>query len=31
LLVWNKKTVAVAAADSVNPQAWRAEFEMAFE
>ena len=30
MLVWNKKTVAVAAANSVDPQAWRAEFEAAF-
>jgi SRSO17 transposase len=30
LLVWNKKTVAVAAADSVDPQRWLAEFETAF-
>lgn len=29
--MWNKKTVAVAAADSVDPQAWGAEFETAFE
>ena len=29
--MWNKKTVAVAAANSVDPQAWRAEFETAFE
>jgi SRSO17 transposase len=28
--VWNKKTVAVAAADSVDPQRWLAEFETAF-
>ena len=30
MLVWNKKSVAVAAANSVDAQAWRAEFEMAF-
>src|SRR5690606_36064055 len=31
LLVWNKKSVAVAAANSVDAQAWQAEFETAFE
>jgi SRSO17 transposase len=29
--VWNKKTVAVAAADRVDPERWLAEFEAAFE
>ena len=28
--MWNKKSVAVAAANSVDAQAWRAEFETAF-
>lgn len=28
--MWNKKTVAVAAADSVDPERWSAEFETAF-
>lgn len=31
MLVWNKKSVAVAAANSVDAQAWQAEFETAFE
>lgn len=30
MLVWNKKTVAAAAADSVDPERWSAEFETAF-
>jgi SRSO17 transposase len=30
LLVWNKKSVAVAAANSADVQAWQAEFEPAF-
>jgi hypothetical protein len=30
LLVWNNKSVAVAADHSVDPGRWRAEFEAAF-